>query len=214
MAAGSSFIFNGQTCEWYWSSYLAPSIYFPKCQTIPLWVRFRTAPGDDWSGGDDGVPRCRRRGIKALPFIPPAPPPTDLPITSSDFSPHRGQEEHGEPQTEISDFHTYRHEHDAVVCPAKLGDAVQKHCGHLLVPVFNKTENLEGETSHLTLPVLQNCRLWVFIAAVSNEYNTHTHICLCTHWKWWIWCVDICLNTRWEGKKVSFIWDKPFGEPE
>ena len=73
-------------------------------------------------------------------------------------------------------FYTYRHEHDAVVCPAQLGDAVQKHGGHLLVSVFDKTENLEGKTSHLTLPVLKNCRLWVFGAAVSEEHNRYTHM--------------------------------------
>lgn len=43
-----------------------------------------TAPGDDWSSGDDGVPRCCGWGIKAFTFIPPAPSPTDLPITPSD----------------------------------------------------------------------------------------------------------------------------------
>lgn len=74
-------------------------------------------------------------------------------------------------------FCTYWYEHDAIVCPAKLGDTVQKHSGHLLVSVFNETENLEGKTSHLTFPILKNGRLRVFVAAVWKEYNTHTHTC-------------------------------------
>lgn len=73
-------------------------------------------------------------------------------------------------------FYSYWHEHDAVVCSAKLGDTVQKHRRHLLVSVFDKTEDLEGKTSHLTLPVLENCRLWVFVAAESNEYDTNMHM--------------------------------------
>ena len=73
-------------------------------------------------------------------------------------------------------FCSYWHEHDAVICSAKLGDTVQKHRRHLLVSVFDKTEDLEGETSHLTLPVLENRRLRVFVAAESNEYDTKTHM--------------------------------------
>lgn len=141
-------------------------------------ITILTTPGDDWSCGDDGVPRCRRWRIKALRFIPPATSPANLPITSADFSPHRGQEAQRESQTESCDFsfYSYWHEHDAVVCSAKLGDTVQKHRRHLLVSVFDKTEDLEGKTSHLTLPVLENCRLWVFVAAESNEYDTNTHM--------------------------------------
>lgn len=79
---------------------------------------------------------------------------------------------HSEPQTEICYFCTYWHEHDAVVGPTKLGDAVQKHSRHLLVSVFDKTENFKGKTPHLTLPILENCRLRVLIAAVSKETYT------------------------------------------
>lgn len=35
--------------------------------------------------------------------------------------------------------------------------------------MFNKTENLEGKTSHLALSILENGRLWVFVATVSKH---------------------------------------------
>ena len=89
--------------------------------------------------------------------------------------------------------YTYWHEHDAVVCSAKLGDTVQKHGRHLLVSVFNKTENLEGKASHLTLPILKNCRLWVFVAAVSKENNTQTHTYMHSHTEN---DFDVCLSTH------------------
>lgn len=63
-------------------------------------------------------------------------------------------------------FNSYWYQHDAVVCPTELSDAVQKNSRHLLVPVFHKTKHLEGKASQLTLPILENCSLWVFMAAV------------------------------------------------
>lgn len=131
-----------------------------------------TTPGDDRSSCDDSGPRCCCRGIEAVLSIPPAPSPTNLPITSSDVNPHWGHRT----QTVIHDFNTYRHEHYAVVRPAKLGDAVQEHSWHLLVSVFDETENLKGKTARLTLPVFKNSRLWVFVAAVSKENNLHIHV--------------------------------------
>ena len=65
---------------------------------------FHTTPGDDWSSGDDCVPRSCWWRIKARLSIPPAPPPANLPITSSGFSPHWGQDTHGEPQIQSGDF--------------------------------------------------------------------------------------------------------------
>lgn len=75
-------------------------------------------------------------------------------------------------------FYTYWHEHDAVISPAKLSDTMQKHSRHLLVSVFNETENFKGETPHLTLPILKDCCLRIFIAPVwgKNDRCTHEHI--------------------------------------
>lgn len=75
----------------------------------------------------------------------------------------------------VVNYKAYWHEQDAVICPAKLGDAVQEHSRHLLVSVFYETEHLEGKTTHLTPPVLKNRRLWVFVAPVSKDHSTHTH---------------------------------------
>lgn len=59
-------------------------------RSFKIQIIVHTTPGDDRSCGDDGVPRCYWWGIKTLHFIPPAPSPTNLPITSSDISPHWG----------------------------------------------------------------------------------------------------------------------------
>lgn len=134
---------------------------------------FHTTPGNDWPSSEDSVPRCCWLGIETPFSIPPAPSPTNLPITSSNFSPLWGQEtcrESRETQIHVFlfffFFYTYWHEHDAVISPAKLSDTMQKHSRHLLVSVFNETENFKGKTPHLTLPILEDCCLRIFIAPV------------------------------------------------
>lgn len=62
----------------------------------------------------------------------------------------------------------YRHEQDAVIRAAQFGDAVQEHSGHLLVPVLDEPEDLEGKPSRLTFAVLEDRRLWVFTAPAEN----------------------------------------------
>lgn len=44
-----------------------------------------TTPGDDWTSSDHSVPRCCWWTFKALLSVASAPPPTNLPITSSEF---------------------------------------------------------------------------------------------------------------------------------
>lgn len=44
------------------------------------------------------------------------------------------------------------------------------------MPVFDESENLEGETPHLTLPVLQDCGLRVFVATEQEEEETQMEV--------------------------------------
>lgn len=64
---------------------------------------------------------------------------------------------------------SHRYEHRAVVGLTQLGDTVQEDGGHLLVLVLNKAEDFEGEASHLTLAILEDCGLWVFFTAGSRS---------------------------------------------
>lgn len=80
---------------------------------------------------------------------------------------------------------THWHQQDAVVGPTQLGDAVQKHCWHPLVSVFDETENLEGEAPHLALAVLENRRLGIFVATESKEMDE-----ACKKWLWFTVCPE------------------------
>lgn len=60
----------------------------------------------------------------------------------------------------------YRHQHCTVIHPTQLCNTVQEDSGHLLVFVFHKPENFEGEAAHLAFPILKNRGLWVFVTTI------------------------------------------------
>lgn len=174
-----------QTCSapttWWLRTESAP----PSHRLVLRWAKpvfescIRTAPGDDGPCGEESVPRRSWRGAR---HVTPAPPPTDLTGVSQHVSPgwHHML-------TWLGWFvkRNYRHEQDAVVRAAQFGDAVQEHGWHLLVSVLDESEDLEGKTSRLTLAVLEDRRLWVFIAPAENTQVG----------SWW------CLSTRKGGWK-------------